>query len=62
MEALEIRGLSVDEALGAADGGKEEAAGAPLLEHALEGIADVAGGEGATVVEPHAPPQPEAEA
>ena len=45
VEALEVRGLAVDEALGAADRGEEEAAARPLLEEALEGVADVAGGE-----------------
>ena len=63
MEALEIRGLAVDEALGAADRGEEEPAAArPLLENALEGVTDVTGGKRATVVKTHAPPQAEAEA
>src|ERR1019366_7399047 len=63
VEALEIRGLAVDEALSAADRGEEEpAAGRPLLENALEGVTDVAGGKGTAVGKAQAPPTAEAEA
>ena len=63
VEPLEVRDLSVDEGPRAPDRREERAALAlGVLEVPLEGEADVARRERSPVVEPHAAPEPEAEA